>query len=60
MISKKGKRLNLILCTFLIILSVFFLFPIVWMVMNSFKPEVIIAQDLNSIAAFMPPLGKGN
>ena len=60
MISKKGKRLNLILCTFLIILSVFFLFPIVWMVMNSFKSEAMIAQDLNSIAAFMPPLGKGN
>lgn len=60
MISKKGKRLNLILCIFLLILSVFFLFPIVWMVMNSFKPEAMIAQDLNSIAAFMPPIGKGN
>ena len=28
--------------------------------MNSFKSEAMIAQDLNSIAAFMPPLGKGN
>lgn len=56
MISKKGKRLNLILCISLLILSIFFLFPIVWMVMNSFKPEAMIAKDLNSIAAFMPPL----
>ena len=56
MISKKGKRLNLILCISLLILSIFFLFPIVWMVMNSFKPEAMIAKDLNSIAAFMPPI----
>lgn len=60
MVSKKGRRLNLILCIFLLALSLFFLFPIVWMVMNSFKPEAVIAQDLNSIAAFMPPIGKGN
>ncbi|MBS6183878.1 MAG: carbohydrate ABC transporter permease [Clostridium celatum] len=60
MISKKGKRLNLILCISLLILSIFFLFPIVWMVMNSFKPEAMIAKDLNSIAAFMPPLTEGN
>ena len=60
MISKKGKRLNLILCISLLILSIFFLFPIVWMVMNSFKPEAMIAKDFNSIAAFMPPLTEGN
>ena len=60
MISKKGKRLNLILCISLLILSIFFLFPIVWMVMNSFKPEAMIAKDLNSIAAFMPPLTEGH
>ena len=28
--------------------------------MNSFKPEAMIAKDLNSIAAFMPPLTEGN
>ncbi len=35
--QKKGKKFNMILTVFLfLVLSLFFLFPIVWMVMNSF------------------------
>lgn len=54
MVSNKGKILNRILIFFMIILSLLFLFPIIWMVMNSFKPEAMITQDMDSIATFLP------
>ena len=60
MVSKKGKKFNMILTIFLLVLSLFFLFPIVWMVMNSFKSDAAIAQDMNSMAAFFPPLTADN
>ena len=60
MVSKKGKKFNMISTVFLLVLSLFFLFPIVWMVMNSFKSEAAIAQDMNSMAAFFPPLTTHN
>lgn len=41
---------------FMFLLAFIFLFPIVWMVMNSFKPEAQIMMDLKSPAAFLPPL----
>ncbi len=55
MVSKKGKKINIILVCIMFALSLLFLFPIIWMVMNSFKPEAMITQDMNSIAAFLPP-----
>ncbi|MFR9240429.1 MAG: carbohydrate ABC transporter permease [Clostridium baratii] len=60
MVSNKGKILNRILIFFMIILSLLFLFPIIWMVMNSFKPEAMITQDMDSIATFLPPFSFEN
>lgn len=45
---------------FLLVLSIFFLFPVLWMLANSFKPDAAITADMNSIAAFIPPMPKGN
>jgi len=42
--------------TFMFLLAFIFLFPIVWMVVNSFKPEAQIMLDLKTPAAFLPPL----
>jgi fructooligosaccharide transport system permease protein len=44
----------------MLVLSLFFLFPVIWMLANSFKPDGAITADMNSIAAFIPPLpGRG-
>ena len=60
MISGKAKKFNKILTAFMLILSLFFLFPIIWMLVNSFKTEAMITQDMNSLAAFLPPLSFEN
>ena len=44
----------------LLVLSVFFLFPVIWMLANSFKPDAAITADMNTIAAFIPPALNGN
>ena len=56
----KQKRINWILVAVLLVLSVFFLFPVLWMLANSFKPDAAITADMNSIAAFIPPAPSGN
>ena len=60
MLSKKQKRINWILVAVLLVLSIFFLFPVIWMLANSFKPDAAITADMNSIAAFIPPAPNGN
>lgn len=60
MLTKKQKQINWILVIFLLVLSIFFLFPVLWMLANSFKPDAAITADMNSIAAFIPPMPKGN
>ena len=60
MFTKKQKRVNWILVAVLLVLSVFFLFPVIWMLANSFKPDAAITADMNSIAAFIPPAPDGN
>ena len=60
MVSKKQKRINWILVAVLLVLSVFFLFPVIWMLANSFKPDAAITADMNSVAAFVPPAPDGN
>lgn len=60
MLTKKQKGLNWLLVVFLLVLSVFFLFPIIWMLANSFKPDAAITADMNSIAAFIPPALNNN
>ena len=60
MLTKKQKRINWILVAVLLILSIFFLFPVIWMLANSFKPDAAITADMNSVAAFIPPTPDGN
>ena len=60
MLTKKQKTFNWILAIILLALSVFFLFPVIWMLANSFKPDAMITADMNSVAAFIPPALNGN
>ena len=60
MLTKKQKTFNWILAVFLLLLSIFFLFPVIWMLANSFKPDAAITADMNSVAAFIPPALNGN
>ncbi len=60
MLTKKQKRINWILVAVLLVLSIFFLFPVIWMLANSFKPDAQITADMNTIAAFIPPALNGN
>ena len=56
MLTKKQKRINIIM----IIVSLFFLFPVIWMLANSFKTDAAITRDMNSLAAFIPPALNGS
>lgn len=60
MVTKRQKIFNWILVAVLIVLSLFFLFPIIWMLANSFKPDAQITADMNTAAAFIPPALNGN
>ena len=60
MLTKKQKRINWVLVAILLVLSIFFLFPVLWMLANSFKPDSAITADMNSIAAFIPPMPDGS
>ena len=53
MLTKKQKRNNWILTVVLLIVSLLFLFPVIWMLANSFKPDAAITADMNSMAAFI-------
>lgn len=41
-------------------MSLFFLFPVIWMLANSFKPDAAITADMNSFRAFVPPALNGS
>lgn len=57
---KTRRILNIILAAVMIILSLFFLFPVIWMLANSFKGDAAITADMNTVSAFIPPVpGKG-
>ena len=60
MFTRKQKRVNRILVVILLVLSIFFLFPVIWMLANSFKPDAAITADMNSLAAFLPPAPDGS
>lgn len=60
MLTKKQKRINWVLVAVLLVLSIFFLFPVLWMLANSFKTDAAITADMNSIAAFIPPALSGS
>ncbi|MCH5281880.1 MAG: carbohydrate ABC transporter permease [Lachnospiraceae bacterium] len=58
--TKKQKRNNWILVIIMLIASLFFLFPVIWMLANSFKTDAAITSDMNSMAAFIPPALDGS
>ncbi len=60
MFTKKQRQINWILVAVLLVLSIFFLFPVIWMLANSFKPDAEITADMNSFAAFIPPVPSGS
>lgn len=60
MLTRKQKTINWILAAILLVLSLFFLFPVIWMLANSFKMDAAITADMNSISAFIPPMLNGN
>ena len=60
MLTKKQKRINIILVIIMIVMSLFFLFPVIWMLANSFKTDAAITRDMNSLAAFIPPALNGS
>jgi len=60
MLTKKQKRINIVLVVVMIIMSLFFLFPVIWMLANSFKTDAAITNDMNSMAAFVPPSLNGH
>ena len=60
MFTKKQRRINWILVAVLLVLSIFFLFPVIWMLANSFKPDAAITADMNTIAVFIPPALNGS
>ncbi len=53
-ISKFTK--NIIFYTLMFLLAFLFLFPSIWMVFSSFKPQAQLAGDISSWAALLPPL----
>ncbi len=59
-LTKKQRRIEWALAIVMILLSLFFLFPVVWMIANSFKPDAAITADMNSVRAFIPPAPNGN
>ncbi len=59
-LTKKQKRIEWALAIVMIILSLFFLFPVVWMIANSFKPDAQITADMNTVNAFIPPTLNGD
>lgn len=60
MLTKRNKIANWILVVVLIALSLFFLFPVIWMLANSFKTDAQITADMNTAAAFIPPALNGS
>lgn len=60
MLTKKQKRINIVLVVVMIVMSLFFLFPVIWMLANSFKTDAAITSDMNTLAAFVPPSLNGS
>lgn len=58
--TRKQKTANFILAVVLFILSLFFLFPVLWMLANSFKTDAAITADMNTVKAFIPPALNGS
>lgn len=57
---KKNILLKIIEYVLLIILASLFLFPMLWMVASSMKPEADVFNNLTSLKAFLPSLNPAN
>ncbi len=60
MLNKDQKRKQIVLTVLMIALSLLFLFPVIWLIANSFKSDAQITSDMNSLSAFLPPLFNEN
>lgn len=60
MLTQKQKRWSWIFSIILLILSLFFLFLVIWMLANSFKGDAAITTDMNTLRAFVPPALTGS
>lgn len=58
--QKKNILLKIIEYVLLIILASLFLFPMLWMVASSMKPEADVFNNLTSLKAFLPSLNPAN
>lgn len=52
MLNKDQKRKQIVLTVLMIALSLLFLFPVIWLIANSFKSDAQITSDMNSLSAF--------
>lgn len=57
---RKNSIPRIILTVVLFVMSLFFLFPVIWMLANSFKTDAAITADMNSLRAFIPPALNGS
>lgn len=57
---RKNSIPRIILTIVLFVMSLFFLFPVIWMLANSFKTDAAITADMNSLRAFIPPALNGS
>lgn len=57
---RKNSIPRIILTVVLFVMSLFFLFPVIWMLANSFKTDAAITADMNSLRAFVPPALNGS
>ena len=57
---RKNSVPRIILTIILFVLSLFFLFPVIWMLANSFKTDAAITADMNSLKAFISPALNGS
>ncbi len=57
---RKNSIPRIILTVILFVMSLFFLFPVIWMLANSFKTDAAITADMNSLRAFIPPALNGS
>lgn len=58
--NAKNSIPRIILTVVLFVMSLFFLFPVIWMLANSFKTDAAITADMNSLRAFVPPALNGS
>lgn len=58
--TNKQKIFGTVLVIVMLVMSLFFLFPVIWMLANSFKTDAAITADMNSAKAFVPPAPNGS